>query len=174
MELWDLYDRKRALTGRTIERGQPVPRGTYFMAVAVWVVNRNNELLLTLRAKAKESWPGYWENTGGAAQAGETSREAAVRELREETGIAVRPQEPVLLGTSWRTGGFMDVYAVRRDCPLEEIRLQEGETEDAQWVSLERLDEMVSQRLVAMPIAHRLREFRRELEGFIAGETDTE
>ena len=35
------------------------------------VVNDQNEILLTLRSPDKEKYPGTWENTGGALEAGE-------------------------------------------------------------------------------------------------------
>ena len=37
-----------------------------------------------------KAWaPGWWEVSGGAAQAGEPSEEAVLREVREETGLDV-------------------------------------------------------------------------------------
>ena len=52
---------------------------------------------MTLRDKAKPVYPNCWENTGGAVLAGETSLEGALRELREETGLAAQPEALRLL-----------------------------------------------------------------------------
>jgi len=88
MELWDLYDKDRRPLGIIHKRGDRLKRGTYHLAVGIWTVNSNNELLITLRDKAKKEWPSLWENTAGSVLKGETSLQGAVRELFEETGIS--------------------------------------------------------------------------------------
>lgn len=92
-ELWDLYDIDRQPLSRTIQRGEALPEGTYHLAVGIAVFNTKGDILLTQRAQVKSQYPGCWEIPGGCAQAGETSLEAACRELREETGIVVQPGE---------------------------------------------------------------------------------
>lgn len=72
MELWDLYDEHRAPLGRTHQRGLPLAPGEYHLAVIVVIVNSRGEVLLTRRSPEKAVCPGWWENTGGAVQAGET------------------------------------------------------------------------------------------------------
>ena len=42
-ELWDIYDADRKPTGKTIERGQPLPDGYYHIAVQVWIRSRDGE-----------------------------------------------------------------------------------------------------------------------------------
>lgn len=96
-ELWDLYDIDRRPLNRTIQRGEALPEGTYHLAVGIAVFNTKGDILLTQRAQVKSQYPGCWEIPGGCAQAGETSLEAACRELREETGIVVQPGELVPL-----------------------------------------------------------------------------
>ena len=86
-ELWDLYDIDRRPLNRTIQRGEALPEGTYHLAVGIAVFNTKGDILLTQRAQVKSRYPGCWEIPGGCAQAGETSLEAACRELREETGL---------------------------------------------------------------------------------------
>ena len=86
MEWNDIYDKDRNLTGRTHRRGSKWGAGEYGLVVCVWVHDGNGNLLLTRRAPQK-SFPGTWENPGGAAQAGESSLQAIRRELFEETGI---------------------------------------------------------------------------------------
>ena len=60
---------------------RPIP------AVGV-VVLRGNEVLLIRRGR--EPRKGSWSLPGGAQKLGETVREAALREVREETGLTVR------------------------------------------------------------------------------------
>ncbi|MDT5283136.1 MAG: hypothetical protein QOJ20_4331 [Mycobacterium sp.] len=50
--------------------------------------------------------PLWWFTVGGAAQAGETLPQAAVRELAEETGLRVDPAE--LIGPVWRRDAVID------------------------------------------------------------------
>jgi 8-oxo-dGTP pyrophosphatase MutT (NUDIX family) len=50
--------------------------------------------------------PLWWFTVGGAAQAGETLPQAAVRELEEETGLCVDPAE--MIGPVWRRDAVID------------------------------------------------------------------
>ena len=86
MEFNDIYDKDRHLTGRLHRRGERWRKGEYGLVVCVWVHDGKGNLLLTRRAKGK-TFAGTWENSGGGAQAGETSLQAIARELFEETGI---------------------------------------------------------------------------------------
>lgn len=137
MELWDLYDEHRAPLGRTHQRGLPLAPGEYHLAVIVVIVNSRGEVLLTRRSPEKAVCPGWWENTGGAVQAGETSRQAILRELEEETGLAPRPEElTLLLQEDCRDGTHFDIYALTWEGEPEDIRLQAGETDAARWMPL--------------------------------------
>ena len=96
MEFNDIYDENRQRTGRIHQRGTRWNPGEFGLVVCVWVYDGRGHLLLTRRAEGK-SFAGTWENSGGAAQAGETSRQAIVRELFEETGIRAAEEEFELL-----------------------------------------------------------------------------
>ena len=63
--------------------------------------------LLAQRPKDK-IWAGYWEFPGGKVEAGETARDALVRELREELGIEVETAYP------WITRVFTYPHATVR------------------------------------------------------------
>jgi 8-oxo-dGTP diphosphatase len=63
--------------------------------------------LLAQRPKDK-IWAGYWEFPGGKVEAGESARDALVRELREELGIAVVTAHP------WITRVFTYPHATVR------------------------------------------------------------
>ncbi|MBD5130394.1 MAG: NUDIX domain-containing protein [Ruminococcaceae bacterium] len=141
MEFFDLYSVNRQPLGRRILRGAPIPHGEYHIVVQVMTINSNGEILLTQRVPEKTSG-GKWECSGGCAVSGETSREAAVRELFEETGIRAEENE---LGLEWSltTDSMLrDFYILVKDVPLSAMRLQSIEVCAAKWVSFERLCEM--------------------------------
>ncbi len=130
-ERWDVLDADRNPTGRIHRRGDPLPEGDYHLVVQVWVRNARGEFLLTRRAPTK-GFPNLWEPTGGSAQAGDDSLSAALRELREETGLTVTPEQGRLVRTMRRTGDFLDVWLFDADFPLDAVTFQPGETTDAQ------------------------------------------
>ena len=141
-ELMDLYDGDRKPLGRTVRRKASLPEGEYIVAVGIWIVNSERKILLTKRSPEKRYMPGKWENTGGHVLAGETSEQAVIRELREETGIEVRPADMRFLGTAKVDYYFGDNYCVYQDVDLCDVRLQPGETCDVKWVTLGELERM--------------------------------
>ena len=167
MEHWDLFDISRNPLGKTRLRGTPALAGEYHVVVSIWTVDSAGNILLTLRDSAKESYPDRWENTGGSALASETSRQAAVRELFEETGIVASEEELLLLGEQIARDSFVDHYFLQRDVPITEIRLQQGETADAKWVTLATLDEMIADLTLAKPIGEQFNEIRERLLLFL-------
>ena len=158
MEYNDVYDGNRVPTGRVHRRGTPWKPGEYGFVVCVWVYDGEGRVLLTRRAPQK-SFPGTWENSGGAVKAGETSRQAIARELWEETGIRAEEEEFQLLETSREGNTHYDYYCLCRKTPLSEIVLLPGETDDAQWVTFEQVHEMIEQKKICRIIA---RQFRRQ------------
>lgn len=167
MELWDLFDSKRRPLGRTRLRGTPCSPGEYHTVVSVWTVDSCAHFLLTLRAPEKESYPDTWENTGGSALAGETSLQAAVRELEEETGIFASEDDLIFIATETTRDSFVDHYLLLRDVPLSSIRLQKGETVDARWVTLSELDAMIADLSLAKPIGEQFNKIRDHLLLFL-------
>lgn len=136
MELWDVYDAYGGHTGRTHRRGEPLAPGDFHLAVSVTVVNGRGEVLLTRRSPEKPLMPGAWECPGGGVLAGETGPQAAARELLEETGIGAAPEELVYLARRRGPDWFLDDYGLRRDVEPEDLILQPGETDAAQWMPL--------------------------------------
>jgi thiamine-phosphate diphosphorylase len=86
-----LEDRERGFCPvcRVVHYENPVP------ATAVVIFNERNELLLVRRAV--EPGKGKWCLPGGFQELGETPEQCALRELKEETGLAGRVQELIAL-----------------------------------------------------------------------------
>ena len=162
MEWNDIYDENRNLTGRIHQRDTPWQPGEYGLVVCVWVYDGRGHLLLTRRAKGK-SFAGTWENSGGAAKTGETSRQAIVRELFEETGIQAKEEEFELLGTERDRCNYYDFYCLKRQVKLKDIVLLPGETDDVMWASFGKVHWMVRTGKICRIIGHQFHKQEKEL-----------
>ena len=146
MELWDVYDKNRLLTGKTGERGKPLPEGGYHMVVHVCLFNQKGQMLIQQRQAFKHGWPNLWDVTaGGSAIAGETSAQAAQRELFEEVGYAadfsaLRPHLTINF-----SNGFDDYYFLEREVELSLLKLQEEEVQAVAWAEKDEILEMIAQ-----------------------------
>jgi len=76
----------------------------YKIPVSVLVVVYTPELDVLLLERADR--PGFWQSVTGSQDEGETLRETAVRELREETGIDAARCEL----TDWRRQNRYEIY----------------------------------------------------------------
>ena len=152
MELNDIYDKDRNLTGRVHRRGNKWGEGEYGLVVCVWVYDGRGNLLMTRRAPQK-SFPHTWENSGGAARAGETSLQAIKRELFEETGIRAEERDFEFLSTTRDNHFFYDHYCLKVEVSLDEIVLQPGETDAVKWVNFAQVHEMIRKREICDIIA---------------------
>ena len=168
MEYNDIYDCDRNLTGRIHRRGSSWKPGEYGLVVCVWVYDGKGKLLLTRRAKGK-SFAGTWENSGGAVQAGETSRQGIARELFEETGIRAQPEEFELIGSDTDRCTHYDFYCLKRATPLSQIVLLPGETDGAKWVTFRQVHDMIARRQICQIIAH---QFLRQENDLLARQDD--
>ena len=114
------------------------------MVVHICVFDRQGRLLVQKRTPNKNSWPGCWDvSAAGGVDAGETSRQGAEREFREELGYpldltGLRPSVTVNF-----PGGFDDFYIVTRDLDETKLVLQKEEVSAVRWVTLEELLDMV-------------------------------
>lgn len=167
MEKWDLFDDARRPLDKIHNRQDKIIIGEYHVVVGIWTVNSNNEILLTLRHPDKKKYPNLWENSGGCALAGETSKAGAIRELFEETGIIASENELFFLGTRKETTAFVDTYIIRKNLKVSDLTLQEGETVASQWVTLYKLDEMIKLGTIALPVVERLAPLRKVFENFL-------
>ena len=170
MEFNDIYDECRHLTGRIHKRGTAWKPGEYGLVVCVWVYDGKGNLFMTRRAPQK-SFAGTWENSGGAALAGEGSLQAIARELFEETGIRAQPEEFELLDTGRDKNMFYDFYCLRREFSLEQVKLLPGETDDAKWVTFPQVHEMIKAGQICSIIAD---QFLRQEEMLLARQTAQE
>ena len=143
MELRDLYDENKELTGETIYKGQDVPKGRYYITVIVFIQNSKNEFLIQKRVKKKD---GKWATTGGHPVSGETSKQGIVTEIKEELGVNVLEKNIKLFKTIKTEDDFVDIYYLKEDIDIKKIKIQKEEVEDVKWASIDEIERMINEK----------------------------
>ncbi len=145
MELWDVLDKDRAKTGRTMVRGEPIKDGDYRLVVHVCIFNSQGEMLIQQRQPFKKGWSNMWDVTvGGSAVAGDTSQTAAEREVFEEIGLKINLQSVRPSLTHYFDDGFDDFYIMEQDVDLEKLTLQYEEVQAVKWASKLEILQMIA------------------------------
>ncbi len=101
-ELWDVYTIDRKLTGKTCIRGEQskLADDEFHLWVMVWLKDpKTGKYLVSQRAADKDTDPLKWETVAGHSVLGDTSIDAALREVYEEVGIELKPEDARLLST---------------------------------------------------------------------------
>ena len=153
MELWDIYDKNKVRTGRTMERNHfNLADDEYHLTVLGVIMRPDGRFLITKRVMTKAWAPGWWEVSGGAAQAGEESEDAVRREVLEETGLDVRNAESGGYMFSYKRENpgegdnyFVDIYRYVMDIDEKDIHLQEAETDGFQFASSEEIKKLAKE-----------------------------
>jgi len=133
-ELFDAYDIDGHLLGYDLTRGQAIPEGVYHYIIEIYTFNVNCDLLVTKRHLNK-FYPLYWEVTAGAVSKGETPKNAAIRELREETGLIINEQCLHQVGKEIDHHSIIVSFLTKIPERNPVIELEENETIDYQWIA---------------------------------------
>ena len=157
-EYWDLYDADRKTLGRTIKRGDAFAEGEYYVCCEIWIQNSEGKFLVTQRHPDKKAG-GLWEFTGGGVLAGETTEQAAVREVQEEIGLPVEESELSLLEVYQHKNYFMDIFVVKKDVEVNKLTLQAEEVVAAKWVSHDELLQMIEEKQTVWSVGLRYQKY---------------
>lgn len=139
-EVIDLYDSKKRITGKTAPRNADVTKSLpYRSGVHVCIFNSKMQLLIQQRSAGKKSAPLMWDfSASGQVDAGESSQQGAVREVREELGINLSIIEAPAV-TKVFFNSYNDYYIIRKDFDLSTLKLQESEVAAVQWASRDQV-----------------------------------
>lgn len=156
LEYFDLLDEVGNFTGITKERSKVHRDGDWHKAVHIWIINENSEILLQRRCETKDSDPNMLDiSCAGHLSAGDNSLEGALRELKEELNLEVKPNELMFIKTlqrSWKNNqGFIDneyddLYILKTNKKIEEMVYQKEEISEIFFVPYKKFKEMIINR----------------------------
>lgn len=139
MEIRDLYDKNKKATGKTFIKGEQVPKGYYYLIVAIIIENSKGEFLIQKRVPRKG---GKWSITAGHPTSGQSSLEGLMTEVKEELGLDISLDKPILFKTITHNDQFFDVYYLKKDIDINEITIQKEEVDAVMWAKRTQIKEM--------------------------------
>ncbi len=163
LELFDELQEDGSRSGAVMERGVAHREGRYHPTAHTWIVQQTPEgrylVLLQKRSAGKDSYPGCYDiSSAGHVNAGDGYLETAVRELKEELGLAVAPEdleevglrrvnmETEFYGKPFRDREWSRVYLYRGPVEIGALTLQETEVEEVIWMDYEEVLRAVEDR----------------------------
>lgn len=144
----DIYDIHGNKNGKTVFRGDHIGKDEYIMIVDVWIKNSAGEYLISRRAPWKKPEAGCWEPTCGCASKGDDSLAAALREVREELGIDLEPQNAAFYRRLIFEGKgfFVDVWLFNQEVDLDDVVMQAEEVDAVKWAATGEILDMQKER----------------------------
>uniref|UniRef100_A0A6B2LEJ9 Nudix hydrolase domain-containing protein n=1 Tax=Arcella intermedia TaxID=1963864 RepID=A0A6B2LEJ9_9EUKA len=134
-------DERRIVLNKWLPKGpSSLPRGpSHLVGVGGFVVNEKNQLLVVKEKHGPVT--DVWKLPGGLVDPGEELHEAAIREVREETGIETTFSSLLSVSTRHQAKHSIptaDLYFICLLRPLSaEIVRQEAEIAEARWMDVE-------------------------------------
>lgn len=171
-EFWDLYDLKMNRVGK-IRRGAQIPGGLYHLCVEVIPTDMKGHILITQRSLGKKFGAGKYEFPAGSVMSEESAAVAALRELREETGL--NASKLMLFQTektpykSDTSGIIRNTYvALVEDLTERQVTLQVSETINYKIITVDTLfTEYIDKGLFDESRLQLLGDFRERLQAIV-------
>lgn len=157
-EMLDVLNEHGQKNGQIASKKAIHQQGLWHQTVHVWVVTTNGEVLLQRRGLQMETNPGCWDiSSAGHVRSGEKVEQAALREMQEEIGLTITPEQLKLLGTvhgesihqngAYINREYQNVYVVTLDVQPELLTMPDGEVTEFQLLSWIELQKRIQERL---------------------------
>ena len=165
LELFDILKEDGSKTGIVKERGVAHREGALHGTVHIWIVRKNKksgyDVLLQKRSDNKDSYPGCYDiSSAGHISMGDEVMESALRELEEELGLSVQPEQLELFGTTlvkfettfsgkiFRDNELSNDFVYRQPVDTGKLKLQESEVAEICWIDYEECRKKIAERAI--------------------------
>lgn len=147
-EYFDVLNENGEYTGKIETREKCHREGLMHKAVAIFIINSKNQVLLQKRSKKQKMWPDMWDlSSGGHVDAGELGFQAIMREVKEELGIQVNKNEITFIGAAFSTNlkeniinkHINEYYIINKEIDEKKLTLQEDEVSEVKWMDKDEI-----------------------------------
>lgn len=159
MEFFDIVDKNGMPTGEVVEREEAHLKGIPHRTSHVWIMRKRDnavEILLQKRCMAKDSYPGCYDiSSAGHVPQGDDYLISAIRELKEELGLDIKPEEmeelgiinikcdDVFHGREYHDKQVAKVYLLWIDEDESYFKCQPEEIDEVRWMDFEECKQAV-------------------------------
>lgn len=100
-EYIDLLNEAGEPNGTTCLKSEAHKKGLFHASAHIWIFNNQKEVLIQKRASNKDTFPNLWDvSVAGHISTGEKPIVSALREVEEEIGLIIKPDNLQYIGTS--------------------------------------------------------------------------
>ena len=136
-------------TGEKVMTNIAHNKGIWHLVVHIWIYNSRGEVLLQFRSKQKKLFPSFWDiSVAGHIGAGEKALICAIREMKEEIGLSIKPSDlekvfnfnlSVPANNNMQNNEVCSVFLFKYDGLAEDLVLEKEEVEKVKFFSMEFL-----------------------------------
>lgn len=152
-EYIDIVDETGKPLGKSELKSIIHQKGYYHHTAHVWFYTKDGQVLLSQRSAKKSICPLMWDvSVAGHIDAGETPKQASVRETREEIGLEISESELKSIGIfecfqTYKNGiidnEFHNTFLAELKVPISELIPQDEEVEALKLVSISTFKKLI-------------------------------
>ncbi|MCX6793354.1 MAG: NUDIX domain-containing protein [Candidatus Falkowbacteria bacterium] len=143
-ELIDIYDENGNSLGITKLRSEIHKNGDWHKTVHVYVVNPQGQYLIHLRSPFKDLHPSHWGTRfGGHVIAGDDFKKTVIKELKEEIGLDITPNDliegQISNYNSANNNEIVKYYFYDFEGDIKDLSFNDNEVVEVKWLSPEEI-----------------------------------
>lgn len=132
MEYLDIYNEKKEKLNKKVKRGDKILANEHILVSVIFIENSEGKFLIQKTSKEKGE---KYATTGGHVLSGENSKEAIIREVKEELGLDISNEDIIHIGDLLFGIPFGEIYYLKKDLDITKLKLQQEEVEKVEYLS---------------------------------------
>lgn len=151
MEYVEIVDENGNYTGQACEVEEAHLNNLLHLAVIIFIINENKQILLGKRSNEERIDGGKWALIGGHVSKGESKEVAAAREIKEEIGLEIKKEDLIPIGHEEinlenHNSHVIYFYYLKKDVDIEKCILETSEVSAIKWFSISEVINLINKK----------------------------